>query len=227
MNAEMQNAECEMQNAERAMPVRKRVRLRFTKEDDLRWISHRDLMRLWERLFRRAGVALSMTEGFHPKPRINFPSALAVGIAGLDELLEVDLAEERSATSLREAIDGQLPAGMVVKAIEMLPAPDRKAQVNFVAFEMHVPIERCDKLAARIQWLLAQVSLSIQREGRKSPLDLRPLIAGLDLVDGTLRMRLRVDREGSARPREVLQALQIEDLEYQGFFLTRTRVEAD
>jgi len=206
--------------------VRKRVRIRFTKEDDLRWISHRDLMRLWERLFRRAGVALSMTEGFHPKPRINFPSALAVGIAGLDELLEVDLAEERSADSLSQAIAAQLPEGMSVKAIEMLPAPDRKAQVTFVIFQMPTPAHRCEKLGQKIEWLLAQESLPIQREGRKNPLDLRPLIATLQLVDGVLQMRLRVDREGSARPREVLKALEIEDLEYEGFFLTRTRVEA-
>ncbi len=76
--------------------IRQRVRIRFTKLDDLRWISHRDLIRLWERLLRRCGVALSMTEGFHPKPRLNFPSALAVGIAGADELLELDLAEEHT-----------------------------------------------------------------------------------------------------------------------------------
>jgi radical SAM-linked protein len=225
----MQSAECKTQNADAAGAklVRKRVRIRFTKEGDLRWISHRDLMRLWERLFRRAGVALSMTEGFHPKPRINFPSALAVGIAGLDELLEVDLAEDRSADSLVEAIAGELPRGMSVKAIEMLPAPDRKAQVTFVMFQMPVPTHHWDKLGERIAWLLRQESVPIQREGRKNPLDLRPLIADLQLVDGALRMRLRVDREGSARPREVLQALEIEDLEYEGFFLTRTRVEAE
>jgi radical SAM-linked protein len=207
--------------------VRNRVRIRFTKQDDLRWISHRDLMRLWERLFRRAGLALSMTEGFHPKPRINFPSALAVGIAGLDELLEVDLAEERSADSLGEAIAGQLPEGMSVTAIEVLPAPDRKAHVSFVTFQIQVPPERQEKLGQRIEWLLAQESLPIRREGRKNPLDLRPLVAELALVDSTLQMRLRVDREGSARPREVLQSLEIEDLEHEGFFLTRTRVEAE
>jgi radical SAM-linked protein len=222
----MQNVECKTQNAERVPAVRRRVRIRFTKEGDLRWISHRDLMRLWERLFRRAGVVLSMTEGFHPKPRINFPSALAVGIAGVDELLEVDLAEERSADSLGKAIATQLPEGMSVKEIEMLPAPDRKAQVTFVMFEMPVPAQRCEKLGQKIEWLLAQESLPIQREGRKNPLDLRPLIATLQLVDSALRMRLRVDREGSARPREVLKALEIDDLEYEGFYLTRTRVEA-
>jgi radical SAM-linked protein len=212
--------------------IRQRVRIRFTKQDDLRWISHRDLMRVWERLFRRAGVALSMTEGFHPKPRINFPSALAVGIAGLDELLEVDLAEQHTADSLQAAIQPELPPGMRVGAVDVLEAPDHKAQVKFVTFELGVPEPRQTALAARIEWLLGQSSVPIQREGRKTPLDLRPLIAELalrrdDQQEGMLQMRLRVDREGSARPREVLQSLEIEDLENEGFFLTRTRVEVE
>ena len=91
---------------------RHRIRIRFRKEDDLRLISHRDLVRTWERLLRRAGLRLSMTEGFHPKPRMNFPSALALGIAGHDELLELELAEPLSADELRGRLVGQLPPGM-------------------------------------------------------------------------------------------------------------------
>ena len=205
--------------------LRQRVRIRFTKQDDLRWISHRDLIRVWERLFRRAGVALSMTEGFHPKPRMNFPSALAVGIAGLDELLEIDLAEEHSADSLRSVIVGQLPPGLNLGTIDVLPAPDHKARVQYVMFEITVPPERHAALAERIAWLLGQASLPIEREGRARPLDLRPLVAELSLDGSTLRMRLRVESEGSARPREVLQALEVDNLEHEGFFITRTRVE--
>lgn len=222
--------------------IRQRVRIRFTKQDDLRWISHRDLMRVWERLFRRAGVALSMTEGFHPKPRINFPSALAVGIAGLDELVEVDLAEQHTADSLQAAIQSELPPGMNLSAIDVLPAPDHKAQVRQVTFEMAIPTQRQAALSERIDWVLAQTSLPIDREGRKTPLDLRPLIADLKLRGGdshsgtshdvadqnvVLQMRFRVDREGSARPRELLQSLEIDNLEYEGYFLTRTRVEVE
>ena len=207
--------------------IRQRVRFRFTKQDDLRWISHRDLIRLWERLFRRAGVALSMTEGFHPKPRMNFPSALAVGIAGFDELLEVDFAEEYTADSLREIIEPQLPPGMTLGKIEVLPAADHKARVQFVNFEIPAPPERQAALRERIAWLLGQTSLPIEREGRSKPLDLRPLIVELSLEEGKLRMRLRVESEGSARPREVLQALQVDNLEHEGFFLTRTRVEVE
>jgi radical SAM-linked protein len=207
--------------------LRQRVRIRFTKQDDLRWISHRDLMRVWERLFRRAGVNLSMTEGFHPKPRINFPSALAVGVAGLDELIEIDLAEVHTAESLRTAVEPQLPPGMVLGPIEVLPAPDRKAQVKFVTFEIEIPAEQQPALANRIAWLLAQSTVCVEREGRKAPLDLRPLIDSLALEGNTFRMRLRVDREGSARPREVLAALEVANLEYEGFFLTRTKVEVE
>ena len=207
--------------------IRQRVRIRFTKQDDLRWISHRDLIRVWERLFRRAGVALSMTEGFHPKPRMNFPSALAVGIAGLDELLEIDLAEEHTADSLRTAIVGQLPPGMNLGMIDVLPAPDHKARVQYVTFEIGVPPERHAALAERITWLMEQASLPIERDGRTKPLDLRPLVAELSLDGETLRMRLRVESEGSARPREVLRALKLDNLEQEGFFLTRTRVEVE
>jgi radical SAM-linked protein len=82
--------------------IRQRIRIRFAKQDDLRWLSHRDLLRTWERLIRRAGLPLSMTEGFHPKPRMNFPSALAVGITGLDEVVELELCEERTAEELLE-----------------------------------------------------------------------------------------------------------------------------
>jgi radical SAM-linked protein len=204
------------------------VRIRFTKQDDLRWISHRDLIRLWERLFRRAGVALSMTEGFHPKPRMNFPSALAVGIAGTDEMLEVDLAEEYNADSLKSLISPELPPGMNLGEIEFLPAPDRKAQATSVTFEVSIPLERREALAAKIAEVLQMATLPIEREGRKTPLDLRPLIADLSLADnGSLQIRLTVDREGSARPREVLEALGVADLEYEGYFLTRTKVEVE
>ncbi len=80
------------QPAEPALRIR--YRIRFAKTGLLRWISHRDLARLWERLLRRAALKLSMTEGFHPKPRVGFPSALALGVESLDEVVEIELAED-------------------------------------------------------------------------------------------------------------------------------------
>ncbi len=205
--------------------VRQRVRIRFAKLGDLRLISHRDLMRTWERLFRRAAVSLSMSEGFHPKPRIMFPSALAVGIAGLDEILDVDLSTETTADELQQAITPQLPAGLVVHSIEVLVEQAGKAQVARVAFAVPVPHDRQTSVRGQVDRVLSAESLVIQREGRAQPLDLRPLVDGLTLDGDVLHMQLRVAADGSARPREVLAAIGLGDVESLGLVLTRTRVE--
>ena len=164
-----------------APKLRMRVRIRFTKagRSALDQPSRSDA-RL-ERLFRRAGVALSMSEGFHPKPRMNFPSALAVGIAGLDEVMEVDLAEPHTAESLRAMIEPQLPPGMKLGAIEVLPAPDRKAQVTHVTFAAVDPAGSAtgtEQIESPGCW--QQPQFAIARDGRTTPLDLRPLIDEFD-----------------------------------------------
>src|SRR5687768_4212376 len=94
--------------------IRQRVRIRFRKEGDLRWISHRDLARAFERLFRRMGLRLSMSEGFHPKARMTFPSALALGIAAHDEVMELELAEPADAADLAARFTALAPPGLVV-----------------------------------------------------------------------------------------------------------------
>ena len=191
----------------------------------MRWLSHRDLMRTWERLFRRANLPLGMTEGFHPKPRMNFPSALAVGIAGDDEVLEVELSEDWPAERLAAAIAAQAPEGLAVRKVEAASQGSKKAQAVGLTFQVDVPEHRRTAAAERIVAFLAGEKHEINREGRSAPLDLRPLVVALSLENGKLTMRLRVDREGSARPREVLAAVGLEELELAGYSLTRTEVE--
>ena len=105
-----------------ASVVRIRYRIRFGKTDLLRWISHRDLARLWERLLRRAQLVLSMTEGFHPKPRVGFPSALALGVESLDEVVEIDLAEEISAKALLVRLEADRQPGLHIKVSDNSPS---------------------------------------------------------------------------------------------------------
>jgi radical SAM-linked protein len=205
--------------------VRQRVRIRFAKQGDLRLISHRDLMRTWERLFRRAGVPLCMTEGFHPKPKMMFPSALAVGIEGLDEVLEVELPAEYEPAELLTAIRSQAPPGLIIHGVEPLPETAGKTRLHGMTFTVEVPLEQRSEVAGRVEWLLQQASCPVVREGRAAPLDLRRLIEALSLDQGTLCMRLRVDGDGSARPREVLAAVGLADVESQGVVLRRTGVE--
>jgi radical SAM-linked protein len=205
--------------------VRLRVRIRFCKQGDLRLIGHRDLMRCLERVFRRAGLALSFSEGFHPKPRMTFPLALAVGIEGVDEVMEVELAERYDAEELRRRLTPQAPPGLVFGTIEVLPEGARKVRVQSASYEAPIPASRESALGERIGHLLAAASWPIQRAPGRAPIDLRPQLMELSLGGRVLRMRLRVESRGSVGPRDVLAALELSDLEQQGACLRRTTVE--
>lgn len=205
--------------------VRLRVRIRFCKQGDLRLIGHRDLMRCFERVFRRAGLTLSFSEGFHPKPRMTFPLALAVGIEGVDEVMEVELAESYTAEELLRRMASPAPPGLVFRTVEVLPEGCRKARVQSASYEAAIPAPCQTGLGQRIECLLATASWPIERTHGRAPIDLRPLVAELAFGGGVLGMRLRVDSHGSVGPRDVLAALGLAEVEQRGVRLRRTAVE--
>jgi radical SAM-linked protein len=205
--------------------VRNRIRLRFSKQGDLRLISHRDLMRVFERLFRRTGVALAMSQGFHPRPQMNFPAALAVGIEARDEVAEFVLAEQVDPVQLCQRLNAAAPPGLLVHDISLLEPGAAKARVQRVAYELPVPAQRQAALQVAVGNLCAQSTHWITRTGRKDPLDLRAGLDQLVLRDGKLSMGLIMAPAAQVRPQEVLHALGLSDLESRGFWLTRTKVE--
>jgi len=205
--------------------VRERVRIRFGKRADLRLIGHRDLLRCLERLFRRAGLPLAMSEGFHPKPRMSFPLALGLGVEGLDEVMELELSETWSAERLIARLTPQLPPGLTLNSVEPLPPGAKKAQVRSVWYEVPLPPRKRGELADRVREFLSAASWPVQRRGRRTPLDLRPLVQQLIPGEQTLRMQLRIDPAGSARLEELFEAIGLADLPEHGIHPTRTSVE--
>src|SRR5919198_2580894 len=92
-----------------------RVLFRFVKGEPVRFVSHLDLMRAFERAMRRANFPVEYTQGFNPRPKMAFASALSVGATSDWELCQVDLAEEiedERLPALAEAMNRQLPAGL-------------------------------------------------------------------------------------------------------------------
>ena len=218
--------------------VRPRVRIRFSKQSALRLIGHRDLMRSLERLFRRAGLSLGMSEGYRPKPRMNFPLALAVGIEGRREVMELELNEAPPADELLARLQPQAPPGLRFESLEVLPPGSpgtrlRVARAVSASYQIAVtrstgcPASRLPGLEERIQRLLSASTSLIRRPNRSAPIDLRAALLALALRDGSLEMRLKTDPGGSAGPRDVLAALGLEDLEHEGTVLTRSDVEID
>lgn len=208
------------------MPAPK-VRLRFAKRGDLRLVSHHDLMRCLERMARRAELPLAQSQGFNPRPKINFALALALGIEGHREVVELELAEPLEPAEVLRRLAAVSPPGL-----EWLDAEPneggRAAQAEAVAYELPVPAESRDAAHAALAEFLARdrCPYTRHRQDRTSEVDLRPFVleAALD-PGGILRFRLRMTRDGSARPEEVVDALGLKPLLERGAILARTAVE--
>src|SRR4029450_6632735 len=100
-------------------PVVQRVRLRYAKRGPLRFTSHRDFARAFERALLRAGVPIAYSQGFSPHPKISYASAAPTGVASEAEYLEIGLRRGGAPGRLREALDAALSPGLdVVDAVE-------------------------------------------------------------------------------------------------------------
>src|SRR5690349_19784900 len=96
-----------------------KVRIRFSKLGKIRFTSHRDVARIWERALRRAAVPVAYTEGFSPHPKLSFGLALSTGHESLGEYLDVDIdgsAEPVDVEDLPARLDPGLPIGLDVQA---------------------------------------------------------------------------------------------------------------
>jgi radical SAM-linked protein len=217
-----------------AVPVtrsqyRERVRVRYAKTGDLRFIGHHDLAGCWERALRRAGVPVRFTEGFHPKPHLSSPLALGLGIEGLDEILEIDLTEPMDDDEIRRRLEPELDPGLTLVSVSRPPKSD-KTRVVWVEYEsplLDVPAADVHDAVARAE---RAETLPIERRLPGKPvkrLDLRPWLLGFSVDAGVLRFRVAVLPTGMARPDEVLAALGLERLLARGAVLRRTRVELE
>jgi radical SAM-linked protein len=223
-------------------PIRDRYRIRFAKTGLLRWIGHRDLQRLWERILRRSGVRLSMSQGFHPKPRINFPSALALGVEGTDEVIEVELAQAITADELRKRLIDDDQPGLEIGTVQLVAQANvgrtgvstlsgfLKAKLHSSFYEIELPESFIDndaelaRVDEAIQWLKGQTLLRCDRNGKQVVAHVATTFPFFVRQDQAIRFA-QVDNDGATlKPVEILDAIGLGGLIDLGAIIRRTKV---
>ncbi len=194
-----------------------RLRIRFSRGPELKFISHLDTMRLWQRALHRAEIPPAYSEGFSPHPRISLAAPLSVGVTSEAELMDILLAQWASPHFFITAVSQQLPTGMAIQQVyQIAPTmPSLQSQVRYAEYRVEVETEKeSAEIASALTSLLSLKHLPWQhrRDTGIRSYDLRALVDDLWLLDRhhpycSLGMRLRCDNRGSGRPEQVAAAL--------------------
>jgi radical SAM-linked protein len=162
-----------------------RVRLRFSKLGKVRWTSHRDVARMWERAFRRASVPLALSEGFSPRPKVSFGLALSTGHESLGEYLDVELAPGTTLDldELPDRLTPALPVGLDVQAAVALDGRVTSLQQEVIRCSWRIEVPDVDPATAEAAVAAALAAPSLvttrTRKGTDVVDDVRPAILHL------------------------------------------------
>ncbi len=169
-----------------------RTRLRFSKKGKVRFTSHRDVARMWERAIRRVGLPVAYSEGFSPRAKLHFGLALSTGHESEAEYLDVDLDPPEGDESLSLTVSTlpalltpALPMGIDATAAAVIPVgtPSLQQAVTSCTWRIEVAAAEPPEIASAIDRAMAAETLIITRTRKGSEVtdDVRPYL--LDLTD--------------------------------------------
>ncbi|MGY1435717.1 TIGR03936 family radical SAM-associated protein [Streptomyces reniochalinae] len=144
-----------------------RVRLRYTKRGRLRFTSHRDFQRAFERALRRAEVPMAYSAGFTPHPKVSYANAAPTGTGSEAEYLEIALVQRRDPEQLRALLDACMPDGLdVVDAVEA-HGSDFSDRLEASEWELRLARVEPETARAAAEAFLAAETVEVERRTKK------------------------------------------------------------
>jgi radical SAM-linked protein len=194
-----------------------RLRIKFSRGREIKFISHLDIVRLWQRAFNRAGIQIAYSAGFSPHPKISLAAPLPLGVTSEAELMDIFCIKGVAPHFFASAVNQQLPPGLSVDKVYPISSdlPSLQSQVNLAEYKVEVEPEKGPPdITAAVGVLLALEHLPWQHQRDTGPhhYDLRALINDIWVIEAgppvsVLGMRLQCDNSGSGRPEQVAAAL--------------------
>lgn len=160
-------------------------RLLFEKTGTAVWMSHLDLMRVFQRAFQRAGLPLTHTQGFNPRPSVSIALPLSVGVESACELLDFDLEGEKPGMEeIRDRLNAALVPGVTVRECYDTGRKIRDLSLLRVRlgleYDGSIPAGTEDALLG----LLTGPEILVEKKGKKGiqEQDIRPMILEMQLA---------------------------------------------
>lgn len=198
-----------------------RIRMRFTKTDNMRFISHLDLVRLMERALRRANVPLAFSQGFNPHPKISFATALSVGVASEGEYMDIEIEKEMDLQNFQDKMNGELPQGITILQCKYVDNKTKAlmATVEFSSYVVKCPLEKEFSTEALqnavddfmdLREIFNHKIIKKKREIKTKEENIRPLIKSMEVIQGDglkfiLKTMIATGSKGNLKPELLIQ----------------------
>ncbi|MGY0067296.1 TIGR03936 family radical SAM-associated protein [Streptomyces sp. QTS137] len=162
-----------------------RIRLRYTKRGRLRFTSHRDFQRAFERALRRAEVPMAYSAGFTPHPKVSYANAAPTGTGSEAEYLEIALTQERDPELLRTLLDESLPTGLDVVEAAEVRTPGLADRLTASVWELRLDGVDAEEARRAVDAFNAAGTVEVQRRTKNGvrTFDARCAVVDLESVE--------------------------------------------
>ena len=200
------------------------IRVKFGKEGALRFIGHLDVLRTFQKIFRRAGIPMAFSQGFSPHPIMSFALPLGLGLSSEGEYLDAEIALDRPGQNPEGSAEGPFPvrellprlraatsADLPVYVVRILPegSGNAMASVGRASYRLAIRPEWEEMLRCGAERLMARESIPIEKETktRTVEMDLRPCLYRIQVQSGALFLEIAAGSKANVKPERVWEEL--------------------
>ncbi len=195
-----------------------RLRVRFSKTGEMRYLSHRELITALFRAMKRASVPLAYSSGFHPHPKISLGPALAAGVEGLNEFFDITITSVIDPGRFKTRLNSELPEGLTILNAALIPGSEPSLNDMFSVYQYEIQID--NDLKDNITSFIKTEKCLVSR--KKKEVNVRPMVKNAEIRDNILDLTLTDTEEANARLHEILgEMLQLTSEEVQSLIIKR------
>lgn len=184
-----------------------RIRIRFARNERVKFLGHLDIMRSFQRAFNRAGVAMIYSEGYSPHQKMNFAQPLGVGVLSSGDYLDAEIEDGQDIGAVREALSEQMGEGFEVLSCGILEENAEKcmAAVRYASYIITVNEGAVPSISQFTE--AEQVIASKKTKSGEKDTDIRPLVISMESCGNDITMIVCAGSNNNLKPELVMQVL--------------------
>ncbi|MDO4942773.1 MAG: TIGR03936 family radical SAM-associated protein [Lachnospiraceae bacterium] len=189
-----------------------KIRMKFSKNGPLKFVGHLDIMRYFQKVFRRSSVDIAYSKGYSPHQILSFAAPLGLGVTSDGEYLDAEFHSSESSADMLRIINEQMNEGIELLEFKLLPDKCKNAMSSVAGADYRITFREgyYDEtlFLDNVSEFISQESIFIIKKTKKSEkeVDIRPMIYEMDVVDGHIFMKLATGSVNNLKPNLVMEA---------------------